>query len=67
MHRMLYEHMQLSLYGHEGDDELKRQVRAQHRAMLDAILSRDAEAAGISAAAHIEFVRIRLNYPASRR
>jgi DNA-binding FadR family transcriptional regulator len=62
MHRMLYEHMQLSFCGHEGDDELKQQVRAQHRALLDAILSRDAEAAGISAAAHIDFVRIRLNY-----
>lgn len=62
MHRILYEHMQLSLYGHEGDDDLRNKVRAQHRAILHAILSRDAEAAGGSAAAHIEFVRIRLNY-----
>lgn len=67
MHRMLYEHMQLSLYGHEGDDELKSQARVQHRALLDAILSRDVEAAGRAAAAHIEFVGVRLNYLDSRR
>ncbi len=67
MHRMLYEHMQLSFCGHQGDDVLKQQVRAQHRALLDAILSRDADAAGVSAAAHIDFVRIRLNPLDARR
>lgn len=67
MHRMLYEHMQLSLYGHEGNDELKKQVRAQHKTLLNAILSRDVEAAGAAAMAHIEYVGTRLNYLGSRR
>ncbi|HEY0917100.1 MAG TPA: FadR/GntR family transcriptional regulator [Solimonas sp.] len=62
MHKMLHEHMELSLIGHDDDAELLGQVQRQHRLLVQAILARDAEAAGQIAAGHIEFIRVRLNH-----
>ena len=62
MHKMLHEHMELSLIGHDNDAELIAQVQRQHRQLVQAILARDAETAGQIAAGHIEFIRVRMNH-----
>ncbi|NGY03244.1 FadR/GntR family transcriptional regulator [Solimonas terrae] len=67
MHKVLYEHMQLTLIGTESNAREFRQVQAQHRALVQAILARDAHGAGRIAAEHIDFVRVRLNHLAPSR
>lgn len=62
MHKMLYEHMELSLIGHDNDEAAITQVQQQHRQLVEAILARDAVTAGQVAAGHIQFVRVRLNH-----
>lgn len=65
MHRILYEHMRLTLIGHETDVLVQKKVRAQHRALMEAILARDADTAGQITTGHIEFVRVQLNHLAT--
>lgn len=62
MHRVLLEHMQLTLVGHVASKELLAQIQQQHRRLMQAILARDAQAAGEVAAEHIEFVSLRMNH-----
>lgn len=62
MHKMLYEHMELSLIGHESDADILAAVRSQHKLLVNAILARDPKTAGTLARGHIEFVRVRLNH-----
>jgi GntR family transcriptional repressor for pyruvate dehydrogenase complex len=59
---LLYDHMRLTLAGTEPRDDVFKQVRAQHRALLKAILSGDSAMAGKVAAAHIDFVRVKMNH-----
>jgi DNA-binding FadR family transcriptional regulator len=66
MHRILYEHMRLTLAGNEMSI-VRENVRTQHRALLQAIVARDVESAGAICAEHIEFVRVKLNHLAPRR
>jgi GntR family transcriptional repressor for pyruvate dehydrogenase complex len=69
--KLLHEHVQLSLAGLEPQATAAVHLRRQHRALLDAILARDAAGAERLAAGHIEFVRVHLNdlgpRPAQRR
>jgi GntR family transcriptional repressor for pyruvate dehydrogenase complex len=62
LQRLLYDHMRLTLAGTLPHDEVFKQVCAQHRALLKAILSRDVAMAGATAAAHIDFVRVKMNH-----
>lgn len=66
MHRILYEHMRLTLAGNEAS-RIREKVQAQHRTLLHAILARNAGMAGSICAGHIEFVRVQLNHLAPRR
>lgn len=58
---LLHDHVQLSIAGLQPDTEPSRQLRAQHQALIDAILSRDAAAAGRAAGRHMDYVRVQLN------
>lgn len=58
---LLHDHVQLSLAGLEPQSKTAQQLRVQHRALLDAILDRDAERARRVASGHIEFVAVHLN------
>ena len=58
---LLHDHVLLSIAGMAPDSNTARQLRAQHRDLLAAILSGDSLRAGETASRHIEFVRIRLN------
>ncbi len=58
---LLHDHVQLSLAGLEPQSRTAQQLRVQHRALLDAILARDAERARRAASGHIDFVAVRLN------
>lgn len=58
---LLHDHVQLSIAGMQPDTEPSRQLRAQHQALIDAILSRDAAAAGRAAGRHMDYVRVQLN------
>ncbi|HSW14542.1 MAG TPA: FadR/GntR family transcriptional regulator [Solimonas sp.] len=62
MHRVLLDHMQLTLVGHAANQELLAQIQQQHRSLIQAILARDAQSAGEIAAGHIEFVSVRMNH-----
>ncbi|MGH8445091.1 MAG: FadR/GntR family transcriptional regulator [Solimonas sp.] len=59
--KLLHEHVQLSLAGLEPQAAAAVRLRQQHRALLDAILARDAAGAEQAAGGHIEFVRVHLN------
>lgn len=59
--RLLHEHVQLSLAGVAPNSDTARQLRAQHRALAEAILARDADRARQQAGGHIDFVGVRLN------
>lgn len=59
--KLLHEHVQLSIAGLEPQSETARALREQHKALLDAILSRDAERARRTAGGHMGFVRVKLN------
>ncbi len=59
--KLLHDHIQLSIAGLQPDTEPSRQLRAQHQALIDAILSRDAAAAGRAAGRHMDYVRVQLN------
>ncbi|HZP13628.1 MAG TPA: FadR/GntR family transcriptional regulator [Nevskiaceae bacterium] len=67
LHKLLHDHMQLTLAGTTPRSEVFRHVVAQHRRLLDSILARDAVEAGRAAAAHIDFVRVRMNHLPPRR
>lgn len=58
---LLHDHVQLSIAGMQPDTEPSRQLRAQHQALIDAILSRDSAAAGRAAGRHMDYVRVQLN------
>ncbi len=62
LHRLLLEHMQLSVAGHVRDPQVNAAVRDQHQTLVAAILSRDLDAAGRAAEDHLDFVRVRLNH-----
>lgn len=59
--KLLHDHVQLSIAGLEPRSETTQQLRAQHRALAEAILARDVGAAGHHADAHMRFVRVTLN------
>lgn len=59
--KLLGEHIKVSIAGLAPDSATARQLRLQHRAVLDAILVGDSMQAGRAAGLHIEFVRTRLN------
>jgi GntR family transcriptional repressor for pyruvate dehydrogenase complex len=59
--QLLHEHVQLSIAGLAPKSEMASQLRTQHRALLDAILSRDAVRARSVADGHMSFVKVRLN------
>ncbi|NKF24619.1 FadR/GntR family transcriptional regulator [Solimonas marina] len=59
--KLLHDHVQLSIAGLAPQSETAAALRTQHRALLEAILSRDPAAAQACAATHMEFVRVRLN------
>lgn len=59
--KLLGEHVKVSIAGLAPDSATARQLRLQHRAMLDAILAGDAAQAARAAGSHMEFVRTRLN------
>ena len=59
--KLLHEHVQLSIAGLAPNSQTAAALRQQHRALLDAILSRDAVHAREVAAGHMVFVRTRLN------
>lgn len=59
--KLLHEHVQLSLAGLEPQSQTSQQLRAQHRALLVAILEGDSEQARRVAAGHMDFVAVRLN------
>ena len=58
---LLHENVQLSIAGLSPNSETARELRTQHRALLDAILGGDTAAARRCAGQHMEFVKIRLN------
>lgn len=58
---LLHDHVQLSLAGVAAASPVARALRAQHDALLDAILARDRTRARTVAAGHIDFVAVRLN------
>jgi GntR family transcriptional repressor for pyruvate dehydrogenase complex len=62
LQKLLHEHMLLTIAGTEPRSGVYELVRAQHRRLLDAILARDAVAAGRAAGEHIDFVRVKLNH-----
>lgn len=59
--QLLHDHVRLSLAGLSADSITAQMLRKQHRALLDAILARDAAAARRSAGEHIRFVAEHLN------
>jgi GntR family transcriptional repressor for pyruvate dehydrogenase complex len=59
--KLLHEHVQLSIAGLAPNSQTAGALRQQHRALLDAILARDAAHAREVAAGHMIFVRTRLN------
>ncbi|AXQ31848.1 FadR family transcriptional regulator [Solimonas sp. K1W22B-7] len=59
--KLLAEHVKVSIAGLAPDSATARQLRSQHRAVLDAILAGDSAQAGLAASSHMEFVRTRLN------
>jgi GntR family transcriptional repressor for pyruvate dehydrogenase complex len=59
--KLLHEHVQLSLAGLEPQSQTSQQLRAQHRALLAAILGGDSEQARCVAVGHMDFVAVRLN------
>lgn len=59
--KLLHEHVQLSLAGLEPQSQTSQQLRAQHRALLAAILGGDSEQARRVAVGHMDFVAVRLN------
>ena len=59
--KLLHDHVQLSIAGLAPGSDTARQLRAQHRALAEAILARDVAAAGRCAEAHMRFVRVTLN------
>lgn len=67
MHKVLYEHMQLTLIGTDSNAQAFQNIQAQHRLLMRAIIARDAESAGKIAGDHIDFVRVRLNHLAPRK
>ena len=67
LHKLLLDHMQLTAAGTPLRSAITDQVRAQHRHLLKAILSGDPQAASRAAAAHIDFVSLRLNQLDLRR
>lgn len=69
LHKLLLDHMQLTAAGTPVRSAVNDQVRSQHGELLKAILAGDPQAAAQAAAAHIDFVRVRLNHmePAAKR
>jgi GntR family transcriptional repressor for pyruvate dehydrogenase complex len=59
--KLLHEHVQLSLAGLEPRSATAQRLRMQHRALVDAILARDADRARRIAGEHMDFVALRLN------
>ncbi|WP_240433464.1 FCD domain-containing protein [Solimonas sp. K1W22B-7] len=59
--KLLYEHVQLSIAGLTPDTQTARQLRAQHREVMEAILGGDPPRAAAAAGQHMYFVRVRLN------
>ncbi|MEQ9010564.1 FadR/GntR family transcriptional regulator [Algiphilus sp.] len=59
--KLLHEHVQLSIAGLAPGSYTAQQLRAQHRALAEAILARDIVAARHCAEAHMNFVRVTLN------
>lgn len=58
---LLHDHVQLSLAGLSPQSDTSQQLRLQHDGLLEAILARDADAARARAAAHIDYVAVKLN------
>jgi GntR family transcriptional repressor for pyruvate dehydrogenase complex len=59
--KVLHEHVQLSIAGLSPQSDTSRQLRAQHREIVSAIVAGDVARAGAASRQHIEFVRTRLN------
>lgn len=59
--KVLHEHVQLSIAGLSPQSDTSRQLRAQHREIVSAIVAGDGARAGAASRQHIEFVRTRLN------
>ncbi len=59
--KLLHEHVQLSIAGLQPQSEPAQQLRAQHQTLIEAIVGRDAVAAGLAADRHMDYVRIQLN------
>lgn len=59
--KLLHEHVQLNLAGLEPRSVTAQRLRTQHRALLNAILARDADLARRVASEHMNFVALRLN------
>lgn len=58
---LLHEHVQASLAGLSPQSPIARQLRAQHDALLAAILARDGERARRAANGHMDYVAVQLN------
>jgi GntR family transcriptional regulator, transcriptional repressor for pyruvate dehydrogenase complex len=66
--QLMHDHVQLSLAGLAPGSPAARQLRAQHRDLVAAILARDPDRAGKMAATHINYVGATLNdlFPSPR-
>lgn len=62
LHQVLVEHMRLTHAGSPLQSAVTRDVQAQHRALVAAILARDPVAARAAAGSHLDYVRVRLNH-----
>lgn len=62
LHQVLLEHMHVTHAGTQLQSEVTRDVQAQHRNLVSAILARDPVAARAAAATHLQYVRVRLNF-----
>lgn len=62
LHALLLSHMQLTAAGTQIKTREAEQVRLQHRNLLKAILARNAKAASVAAAEHLDYVRVHLNH-----
>ncbi|HEY1077548.1 MAG TPA: FadR/GntR family transcriptional regulator [Fontimonas sp.] len=62
LHQLLLEHMQLTHAGTALQSTVTREVQLQHRALLQAILARDAVAAAQAASDHLDYVQVKLNH-----
>lgn len=67
LHQLLLEHMQLTHAGTNLQSAVTQEIQKQHRALLKAILSRDAAAAAAAASSHLDYVQVRLNHLPPRR